>query len=129
MSAQRQRRVSWRWPSRWLASTVAKRRLEAEEGVIERVGGAGDVVLEGAATPERVAAGGLDADDVGAQVGEEFGAVDAALVDEVEDADAIERAGGGLVVGHYFLCELPLSLGASVAEAPGRGEWRGSGTG
>ena len=73
--------------------------------------------------PERVAAGWLDSDDVGAQVGEEFGAVDTALVDEVEDADAIERAGGGLVVGHYFLCELPLSLGVSVAEAPGRGAW------
>jgi hypothetical protein len=38
--------------------------------------------------PDRIAFGGLDPEDVGAEIGEELGAEDGRLVGQVEDADA-----------------------------------------
>lgn len=48
--------------------------------------------MEWASIAERVAAGRLDSDDIGAEVCEEFGSVDGAVVGEVDDSDVGERA-------------------------------------
>ena len=60
--------------------------------------GSGVAVEEGRGTALEAASGGLDLDDVGAEVGEQLAAVGADLVGEFEDAKVRERA-----VGHgYF---------------------------
>ena len=51
--------------------------------------------MAGAFGAERVAVGRFEADGFSAEVGEELAAVDGAVVGEVEDADGVERAGGG----------------------------------
>ncbi len=58
------------------------------------------VVEEGADAARVVTGGRLDFDDVGAHVGEDSRAKLCAMAGEVEDAQARERAGGGL--GHDF---------------------------
>ena len=48
-------------------------------------------LVEGADMPRRAAAGRLDLDDVGAEIGEDFAAQQASLIGEVEDAIRAEE--------------------------------------
>jgi hypothetical protein len=60
---------------------------------VEALVGVALAVVEGREFADVAVFGVLDTDDVGTEVGEQFGAVDAALVREVEDAEACEGAG------------------------------------
>src|SRR5271166_2618459 len=73
------------------------------------------VVEEGADAARVVTGGRLDFDDVGTHVGQDSRAELCAMAAEVEDAQARERAGGGLGHGFFAFAEVPAAAGFAIS--------------